>query len=310
MNKTQRLIAWTTVAALATVLLFAHPLADAAARFTKEVMKGSGALYSTLRVANSVMSVAKDADVSGGVFVASVTGSPGQLLQPVTNTIDRMADLLFCLAIASGILSLVLPQIAKTTAGLLALLAAVRAGLVLLARALPPAAERAMRSMLIICLLGTVVLPVSYALAFYAGNAITDDAWKSADEVFQGMREQYEAAEAEVEQQVDALREAPPPIVEAPSAPPEEQGWMEGLTSAMSGLHSFVVDTLDNASGWANRVTAGLSANARIIPDGVAISEKLFEASIHIAIAYLVKLVVLPLLILAACIYLLRSVFR
>ena len=52
------------------------------------------------------------------------------------------------------------------------------------------------------------------------------------------------------------------------------------------------------------------AANAQVIQDGVAISADLFTASIGIATAYLVKLLVLPVIILAAFLYLLRAATR
>jgi hypothetical protein len=57
-------------------------------------------------------------------------------------------------------------------------------------------------------------------------------------------------------------------------------------------------------------MAATAAANAQIIRDGVAISTDLFSASIGIATAYLVKLLVLPILILAAMLYLIRSALR
>ncbi|MCJ8519475.1 hypothetical protein ABID21_002298 [Pseudorhizobium tarimense] len=80
MNKRLHAVAWLLIGGLATAMFFVNPLADVAARFSREVTVATGALYGTLRVANSLMSVAKDADVTGGVGVASVTASPGQLL--------------------------------------------------------------------------------------------------------------------------------------------------------------------------------------------------------------------------------------
>jgi hypothetical protein len=305
MNRFSRSIAWVAVAVFAAAIFVANPLSETATRFAREVTIGTGALYGTLRVANSVMSVAKDADVSGGVGLASVTASPGQLLQPVTNTIDRMADLLFYLAIASGILSVVLAPVAKVTAACLAILGIVQALLALAARRAPPFAERLSRSALVLCLIGTVVLPASYAIAFHAGEAITDEAWRSATSVFQRMDADYETTA--VREQVEALRELPP--VEAP-APPVEEGLLDRLGSAVDASRSALAGTLDAASGLAGTVTGGLSANARIITDGVAISADLFTASIGIAVAYLVKLLVLPLMIFSACLYLLRAAVR
>ena len=136
----RRSLGWLLLCATAILLAIANPLADAAAGFNREVTIGSTALYGTLRVMNSVMSVAKDADVTGGVGVASVTASPGQLLQPVTNTIDRMAELLFWLAILSGVLAALFLPVAKVAAIGLACLAALGAVVALSGRSLPPRA--------------------------------------------------------------------------------------------------------------------------------------------------------------------------
>jgi hypothetical protein len=308
MSRRTSSILWLLVAAFAAAMFFVNPLADVAARFSREVTIGSGALYGTLRVVNSLMSVAKDADVTGGVGVASVTASPGQLLQPVTNTIDRMADLLFYLAIASGILSLVLVPVAKAASAVLAVGAGVIAILLLTTRAIPPALERVSRSVAVLGILGAVLLPTSYSLAFYAGNAITEDAWASATRVFHRMDAQYDPAV--VEQQVEALKRNEPPVVAPPADGAEEPGLLDRLGSAVDASRSALTGTLGAASGLAQSVTSGVAENARIITDGVAISADLFSASIAIAVAYLVKLLVLPLLILASLVYLLRSAIR
>lgn len=81
--------------------------------------------------------------------------------------------------------------------------------------------------------------------------------------------------------------------------PPAEDGMFDRLGTAFTG-------TLQAASDMA----ATAAANAQIIRDGVAISTDLFAASIGIATAYLVKLLVLPILILAAMLYLMRSALR
>lgn len=307
MTRRAHSLAWLLVALLAAAMFFINPLAETAAGFSREVTLGSGALYGTLRVANSLMSVAKDADVTGGVGVASVTASPGQLLQPVTNTIDRMADLLFYLAIASGVLSLVLVPVAKVASAVLAVGAGLIAILLFTARPVPSVLDRLSRSAAAIGLLGAVLLPASYSLAFHAGNAITEEAWSEASAIFQRMDAQYEATA--VESQVEALREGLPADGAAPP-PVEDEGLLGRLGSAVDASRSALSGTLDAASGLAQSVTGGVTANARIINEGLALSADLFTASIGIAAAYLVKLLVLPLLILGALIYLMRALVR
>ncbi|MGL3604994.1 hypothetical protein ACSV9I_00620 [Rhizobium sp. G187] len=288
MTRTKGTIIWLTVAAFAVALFFINPLADIAARFSHDVMIGSGALYGTLRIANSVMSVARDADVTGGVGVASVTASPGQLLQPVINTIERMVDLLFYLAIVSGILSLVLVPVAKVAAAGLAGFALICAGLTLISRRVPLVIERLARSFAVLGLLGAVLLPASYTIAFYAGDAITDEAWINATSVFEKV--QGDQGLVEAQSQVEAIKQE--------RSPDEDQAFGR-LGQAFSG-------TLQAASDMA----ASVAANARVINDGIAISADLFNASIGIAIAYLVKLLVLPVMLLAAFLYLLRTALR
>lgn len=294
MTRTTGLIVWLLMAVFAGALFLVNPVADIAAKFSRDVTLGSGALYTTLRVANSVMSVARDADVTGGVGVASVTASPGQLLQPVINTIERMVDLLFGLAIVSGILSLILVPVAKVASIGLAACALFCAGMTLTARRVPPMLERLTRSVILLGILGAVLLPASYTIAFYAGDAITDRAWTHATEVFDRMRGQHAAAGLDDEAAATAGALTPTDRI-----PPAEDGMFDRLGTAFAG-------TLQAASDMAETA----AANAQIIRDGVAISTDLFAASIGIATAYLVKLLVLPILILAAMLYLMRSALR
>lgn len=294
MTRTQGLIVWLLVAGFAVALFLVNPLADIAAQFSRDVMVGSGALYGTLRVANSVMSVARDADISGGVGVASVTASPGQLLQPVINTIERLVDLLFGLAIVSGILSLVLVPVAKVASVGLGACALFCAGLTLTARRVPPLLDRLTRSVMVLGILGAVLLPASYTIAFYAGDAITDRAWTNATEVFDRMKGQQDVSGAD-----GAVAGAAETLSPTDRVTPANDGMFDRLGSAFSG-------TLQAASDMAETA----AANAQVIQDGVAISADLFSASIGIATAYLVKLLVLPLLILAAFLCLLRSATR
>ena len=293
MTRNKAAIVWVMVAIIAVVVFFVNPLADVAARFSHDVMIGSGALYGTLRIANSVMSIARDADVSGGVGVASVTASPGQLLQPVINTIERMVDLLFYLAIVSGILSVVLVPLAKVAAAGLAIFALLCAAMTVSMQRVPKLIDRLARSFLVLGLLGAILLPASYTVAFYAGDVITEEAWTNATDVFERM--QGNSALAQVEQQVGALKENLPSVDQQA----EDGQIFSRLGSAFSG-------TLQSASDMA----ATVAANVAVINDGVAISSDLFNASIGIAVAYLVKLLVLPVLILAAFLYMLRSVMR
>ena len=265
-------IGWLLLTALAVMLAVTNPLADRAAGYNRDVTIGSTALYGTLRVMNSVMSVAKDADVTGGVGVASVTASPGQLLQPVTNTIDRMAELLFWLAILSGILSTIVLPVAKVAAIGLAATAALLALIASFGRSLPEAGQRLMRGFVVLGLVGALALPLSYTLAFHAGDAMTDSAWRQATAVFDRLQTDYSDKAAEA-----VVVPPPPPTT---NAPPAEQSLLGRIGTAIGASGAALSDTVNSASGGVERLSEGVISQARVVADGVAISGDLFNASI------------------------------
>lgn len=183
--------------------------------------------------------------------------------------------------------------VAKVASVGLAACALFCAGMTLTARRVPPMLERLTRSVMVLGILGAVLLPASYTIAFYAGDAITDRAWTNATEVFDRMRGQHALAG------VDEAAATAGALTPTDRVPPAEDGMFDRLGTAFTG-------TLQAASDMAETA----AANAQIIRDGVAISTDLFAASIGIATAYLVKLLVLPILILAAMLYLMRSALR
>jgi hypothetical protein len=300
-----RVARWVVLFAIAVMLSVMNPLADRAASYNRDVTIGATALYGSLRVMNSVMSVAKDADVTGGVGVASVTASPGQLLQPVTNTIDRMADLLFWLAIVSGVLATLFLPVGKVAAIGLAGVALLQTVCALTSRRLPAAGERLAHAMLTLCLLGAVVLPLSYAVAFHAGAQMTDTAWRSATVVFDRINADYDAQAID---QIDVLKETQEPQKAEP--PPADTSLFGRIGSAVDQSQSAISGTVSAASGLVTSLTEGVSAKAKVITDGIAISSDLFTASIAIAVSYLVKILVMPALILAAMLFLMRAALR
>lgn len=304
----RRSFGWVLLLFAALLLVWSNPLAESAAGFNREVTVGSTALYGTLRVMNSVMSVAKDADVTGGVGVASVTASPGQLLQPVTNTIDRMAELLFWLAILSGVLAALFLPVAQVASAGLVVGAVVGTGLALAGRSLPPRAHQLGRAAMILCLFGAVLLPGAYALAFAAGDRMTDQAWSSATAVFDRLRGTYD--DAAVAAEIAPGKSAMPAAPAEPAPVDEEQSVFGRIGSALTSSGQALTGTVTAASDVVDMLAEGMISRARIVSDGVAISGELFSASIAIAVSYLIRILVLPIMILAAALILLRAALR
>jgi len=155
----------------------ANPLSATAARYNRDASVTAVAIYATLRSMSAVLSVLKDADVEGSVVVTSVTVSPGQTLEPLTQTLERFADIMFVVAMVSAALALLLGP-ASGLGGVLAGGALLAAALVLTRPGLvvPPAARRLWRALLTLGLTLAVVLPLAYSLAFWWGDRLTREA--------------------------------------------------------------------------------------------------------------------------------------
>lgn len=282
-------------------LLFTNPVVDVAQKYNREVAVSAVAIYASVRGATSVMSVARDADFQAGAVVGSVTASPGQVLQPVIATLERMADLLFALAIVSGILAVSLPVVG--TLGALTL--ATGAGLAVVLRfwRVPLwGLRRTAGALVFVGLVGAAILPGAYLVAFVVGDRVTAEAWNRAGDVFRAQASGVEAAAGQI---------ATPPPVAAPTDEAAGEGDMfSWFGEAMTSTGAAIGGALSGAQQFAGWVGTQVAANAQVISDGVASAGALFEASVDIGVAYLVKLVVLPGLIVFAALWVLRAAMR
>lgn len=94
-------------ALLAALFHTANPLTRAARDYAGTVAASSAAIYVTLRSLNAVLSVAQEIEV-GGSLVVSGTVQPLKVLEPIDDTIERIAGLVFFVMVATGVLAVAL----------------------------------------------------------------------------------------------------------------------------------------------------------------------------------------------------------
>lgn len=302
----KRLIPAALLLLIGVIGVMTNPLAGIASTYNTEIAASGAAIYGSLRFASSAMSVAKDADIAGSVAIASVTLSPGQVLEPVTATINRMADLLFGLVLASGVISVTLPAVARIGAVLLSisgiLLAIAQLGWARLhsdsgLRRLGVATAR-------LGAITAILVPGAYSIAFLLGDFLTADAWRSATAVFETLSEDFQAP-------ADVTLIVPPATEPAPEAAPKSDPGlfgeiMDGVGSALGQTTDAIVGAAQATAGFASALPDQVSRNAKIVGDGIAISGQLFSSSIQLGAAYLVKLLVLPIFLLFAGVWIMR----
>lgn len=105
----RRASTWVTAALAAVALLTAvfyerNPLSQGAAGYAQTISVTAAGTYVTLRTLNAVLSTAEEIEVGGSVVVFGSV-QPLKGLEPIDDTIERVAGMVFALMIVTGVIS-------------------------------------------------------------------------------------------------------------------------------------------------------------------------------------------------------------
>ncbi|MCR9127761.1 MAG: hypothetical protein NXH82_16805 [Rhodobacteraceae bacterium] len=114
--------ALAVLAVVAALSYDRNPLISVAQGYAEDVAKASAATYVSLRTLNAFLSFAQEIEV-GGSLVVSGTARPLKVLEPIDDTIERIASVVFVVMLATGVLSVALGPVSGTGWGLVALAA-------------------------------------------------------------------------------------------------------------------------------------------------------------------------------------------
>lgn len=103
----------------ATVLHRHNPLSQRAQDYAATVSAASAATYVTLRTLNAALSTAQEIEVGASLGVSG-TMQPGKMLEPVDDTIERIADVVFALMLVTGVLAVAMGPVGAVGAAMIA----------------------------------------------------------------------------------------------------------------------------------------------------------------------------------------------
>lgn len=114
------LIVLAGIAVLGVVFYQSNPLNREAQRYATTVSVASAGVYVTLRTLNAVLSTAQEVEVSGSAVVVSGSAQPLKVLEPVDDTIERIAGMVFLMLVATGVLAVAIGPIGAVGSGMIA----------------------------------------------------------------------------------------------------------------------------------------------------------------------------------------------
>lgn len=165
--RTWGLVVLLLLALCASVFYRANPMIRQAEAYAGRVATASGGTYVALRSLNAVLSSVQEVEV-GGSFVVQGSVQPLKVLEPVDDTVERVASVVFAIMLIAGVCAVSMAPLGAVGMGLIAVALAVhlaRAGFV----ASPD--PRAGRAAVVVSRLGrygallAIGLPLAFLLA-------------------------------------------------------------------------------------------------------------------------------------------------
>ncbi|SEK32130.1 hypothetical protein SAMN05421666_1858 [Roseovarius nanhaiticus] len=96
-----------------------NPLAEEAGAYAESIAKVSAATYVTLRTLNALLSTAQEVEVGASVGVSG-NFQPGKILEPIDDTIERIAATVFSIMLVSGLLAVAMGPVGAVGGAMIA----------------------------------------------------------------------------------------------------------------------------------------------------------------------------------------------
>lgn len=229
------LIALVFGACLGAFFYEKSPVTVSAQHYATTVAAASGGTYVLLRSLNAFLSTAQEVEV-GGSLVVSGTAQPFKVLEPIDDTIERMAELVFFLMVASGVISVALGPASAMGFAMLGLAAAI----LLVQRFLGSGQTARALSRRMMWYGGFLALaaPLAFVLSAVFADRMTDAVWSK-----------HSAIVADITQQVT-------PVTEVSEG---EGGWFQGAQSVWDRVDRYA-EVAANITARADELIASLIA--------------------------------------------------
>ncbi|MDV7145191.1 hypothetical protein R3X27_21115 [Tropicimonas sp. TH_r6] len=262
------------MACLVLALVQAEPVSGPAERTAERAAAAGLGVYVALRSVNAALSVAQEVEL-GGSFGFSANAQPLKVLEPIDDTVERVAGAVFSVALLAGVLAIGVGPVSSLGFLLLAAGLAIQAmrgplerGAGAVARPLCRAGSLSNMTGLLLA----VLLPLSLALGGTLGTVVTQQKWDSA-------MAQVSAVEAQSKQLLGVQ---------------EETGGSEA-----TGVLGQVRGAIEQAGDYGEAVGYYLAE-----------ADDLLKASLTLVAIFLLRTLILPLTLVAVMVALLRQMAR
>ena len=313
--RVQALLALVCALLLLASAVSINPINRAAERAATDLGTSTAATYFVLRTFNAALSLVQEARVQGGLAVVSAGIAPLKVLEPVDDTVERMATALFIIAALSVLLSIAFNPLAGLGWAALAAYFGFRAWMdsrddVGSAQVIEEVAWSRLPSFLLRTGVAfSLVLPVAFVVAVHFGNFLTKSAWEEHNRVLDEVSNALEKSAS-----IDGLfsaatgtSPAPNQSAPVPSAATQEEGMFSTLKDLVGAGQEAVAGLTERAADATRTTTSAVRRYFTAASVIVSHADDLLFSIVTILAVLVFKIIVLPVVLAMVILGLVRS---
>ena len=271
-----------------------NPTVRPATAAAEDIAVSAGAVYVSLRVINAALSTAQEVEI-GASIGAQANMQPLKFLEPLDDTVERVAGVVFVIAAGAAVAGLGLAPLAGLGLCLLGIGCLMRVSCLGAPRL--AAMENASLHAIRVGAVFGLCLPVVFALGVWLGDTLTASRWDRAMSDLDGVTEEARIlVGAGIDAELAAAGVDPGVFVEDAEAE-ADGGWFDWIGSSVQSV----------GDGFGNAV----EATRRYISAGgllMSRADDVFSASLTIIGVFVLRTLVLPGVLLWAFVGLMRRV--
>ena len=329
---------------LITSFLQIDPLTKTASNYSEEIAKNSAVTYVALRGINAALSFVEEVEVGVSTVVASTSVQPFKLLEPIDDAVERLSSTIFYVGVSAGIISVALSFLGKASLAIIGI-----SIITFEALRFSGASGHYISSLKSFLSNGlqtgstVILLIISFAVSSLIIERVSIAKWSEYDALIQDtfrslpsqeieavlQENQIAPAETEVSPEEDIIDNDPVIVDTGNSNDEETQGMFKNITNTLGKFTNDVIESTTNTVDNISTVIGKASDNTKEFISSAANSfdknrqiaktvfnklmsnsDKLIEAFVGIFVAYLFKILVLPIIIFTLLLSIVRNSFR
>ena len=298
----QATLAFICAACLTASVFSSNPLNDAAEKSATNLVTSATTTYIFLKSINAFLSIAQETEVSGGIVALSGGVLPLKVLEPIDDTVERMATALFAVAVFSVVMSIAFNPLAIFGWVMLLLYFVIEIWLNIYKKSefvesLRRSGANKFSPYLVRTGLGlSLVLPIAFSMSTYFGDYLTRAAWDKHQKVIEEISFSLKESTI-IDQKLDSDVQKPSKLEVNTLDEIQDKSFLSKISDNIGESRKAFFEITDSIVGTAKSAVMKIPDYFKSAGKVISRSDELLSSAITILAVFIFKALVLPVIL-------------